>query len=130
MDGFAVRARDTDGASLTAPISASRRAGAVCQYRRCPSGVGQCRDHDRADRAAGRKSDDFRSKFAHHAIRIRAAVPPWKHVRALGEDMVAGELYAHWSHLYVQLTWEPLPDAATTQSALRDDPRRHLTYRQ
>lgn len=99
MDGFAVRARDTDGASLTAPISL--QVGEQAQYVNTgdalpawANAVIMIEQTEPLD-AKGRLSAEVR---APHAIRIRAAVPPWKHVRALGEDMVAGELVLPTGH--------------------------------
>lgn len=99
MDGFAVRARDTDGASLTAPISL--QVGEQAQYVNTGDALPAWAnavimiEQTEALDAKGRLSAEVR---APHAIRIRAAVPPWKHVRALGEDMVAGELVLPTGH--------------------------------
>ena len=99
MDGFAVRARETDGASQTAPIVL--RLGEQAQYvdtgDPLPDWANAVIMIEQTEpmAEAGGISAETRSPFA---IRIRAATPPWKHVRALGEDMVAGELVLPAGH--------------------------------
>lgn len=99
MDGFAVRAHDTDGASLTMPITL--QLGEQAQYvdtgdalPAWANAVIMIEQTEPLDEN-GVLSAETRSPFA---IRIRAALPPWKHVRALGEDMVAGELVLPAGH--------------------------------
>jgi putative molybdopterin biosynthesis protein len=93
MDGFALRAVDTFGASLTDPMSL--RYGEQTTYvdtgDPLPEWANAVVPIELAEplSAAGEPDPAVRSPFA---IRIREALPPWKHVRAMGEDMVASEL--------------------------------------
>jgi putative molybdopterin biosynthesis protein len=99
MDGFAVRAADTEGALPTQPLTLACPehsvyidtgdplplwANAVIPIEKVES-LG----------AYGNPAQDLRHP---QAIRIRAAVPPWKHVRPMGEDMVATQLVLPAGH--------------------------------
>ena len=99
MDGFAVRAADTEGALPTQPLTLACPehsvyidtgdplplwANAVIPIEKVES-LG----------ANGSPAQDLRHP---QAIRIRAAVPPWKHVRPMGEDMVATQLVLPAGH--------------------------------
>ena len=99
MDGFAVKAEDTHGALETAPVSLSYEkqteyldtgdplpswADAVIPIELVePLGI------DGEIAANLRKPD---------SIRLRSAVSPWSHVRAMGEDMVATQLVLPVGH--------------------------------
>ena len=97
MDGYAVRALDTVGATETSPlqlalteatheesVSTIRRAQAVNTGQPLPPWANAVImiEHTQALSEGGQQT----------GIEIRAAVPPWQHVRAMGEDMVATEL--------------------------------------
>jgi len=99
MDGFAVRANQTDGALATAPVSLTygeqttyidtgdplpEWANAVIPIENV-----EPLDGDGNVSAEARKPD---------IIRIREAVPPWSHVRPMGEDMVATQLVLPAGH--------------------------------
>ena len=92
MDGFAVHAEDTIGAGPATPIilPADRT-----EYLDTGDPLPDWADavipieNTEALDAAGRISESPRSP---HAVRIRAAVAPWSHVRPLGEDIVASQL--------------------------------------
>ncbi|MFN2190187.1 MAG: molybdopterin-binding protein, partial [Candidatus Promineifilaceae bacterium] len=96
MDGFAVRARDTIGAAETQPVvltlhseheepsSVMQRAFAVDTGQPLPDwadAVVMVEDTQICTDSEGRP-----------AIAVRASVAPWRHVRMMGEDMVASEL--------------------------------------
>ncbi len=100
MDGYAVRARDTEGATETSPIRldvvlrdgeaqrASRPAEPVNTGHPMPpwaNAVIMIEHVQPVDGGAG--------------LEIRAPVAPWQHVRAMGEDMVATELVLPANHL-------------------------------
>ncbi len=95
MDGYALRAADTAGASDRAPIELDLGPGAV--YLDTGDAIPDWADavvpieavEPVGATAAGR---------ATRRIRLRAAVSPWTHVRALGEDMVATELVLASGH--------------------------------
>ncbi len=103
MDGYAVRALDTIGATETSPLtlqlveegaaveSVVRPAQAVNTGHALPGWanavimIEQVQPVTLVEGAAG--------------LEIRAAVPPWHHVRPMGEDMVATELVLPANHV-------------------------------
>ncbi len=95
MDGYAVRADDTHGASETQPLqlAVGRRAFYVDTGDPLPAGtnavimVEDVQEYETP-------GDNGPMK----AIEILASVPPWQHVRPMGEDMVATELILPANH--------------------------------
>ena len=104
MDGFAVRAVDTAGATLTAPVSlTSGAADEKVQSAYVDTGdplpiwadaVIPIENVEAIDEAGQLDTDPRRPAF----IRIREAVAPWGHVRPMGEDMVATQLVLPAGH--------------------------------
>ncbi len=99
MDGFAVHANETAGATLTAPITL--QIGEQAQYvdtgDPLPEGfnaVIMIEETEALD-VNGEITPAIREP---KEIRIRAAVAPWKHVRPLGEDIVATQLVLPAGH--------------------------------
>jgi putative molybdopterin biosynthesis protein len=99
MDGFAVRARETDGAQPSAPIVL--KIGEQAQYLDTgdplpdwANAVIQIENTEPLDGRGVVASDPRHPE----AIRIRAAVTPWSHVRPLGEDIVATQLVLTAGH--------------------------------
>ena len=99
MDGFAVRAADTEGASETHPITISLEQAAYVDTGDLlpkhadaviPIELVEPLDEN------GSPAEDPRSPTA---IRIRASLPPWKNVRPMGEDMVTSQLVLPSGHL-------------------------------
>lgn len=101
MDGFAIRASDTVGATETSPIiltildgdsepAVERPAKPVNTGHPLPSWANAIVmiEHTQAVINTDRQE----------AIEIRASLPPWHHVRPLGEDMVATELVLPANH--------------------------------
>jgi len=108
MDGFAVRAEDTAGAQPSSPLLLPCHPAPSLPSSSAPSPPGSSAQYvDTGDPLPdwanavipienvealdenGEITGDIR---APKAIRIRAAVTPWSHVRALGEDIVATQL--------------------------------------
>ncbi len=89
MDGYALRAADTAGASDRAPVDLAIGEGALYVDTGDPM-------PDWADALVPIEEVEpvgaTRGGRALERIRLRAAVAPWSHVRAMGEDMVATEL--------------------------------------
>jgi putative molybdopterin biosynthesis protein len=87
MDGIAVRAADTLGASETSPLRLPPDA-----YEVVDTGDPMPRDHDAV----------IMREEVHHAeggtVELRAAATPWHHVRSIGEDVSAGELLLPTGH--------------------------------
>lgn len=102
MDGFAVHHRSTEGAQPNSPVTLRYQpeVGGV-QYVDTgdplpdwANAVVPIENVEPID-AQGRPAAELR---APQAIRIRAAVTPWSHVRPLGEDMVATQLVLPGGH--------------------------------
>jgi putative molybdopterin biosynthesis protein len=99
MDGFAVRARETDGALETAPISLvyGTETSYVDTGDPLPEWANAVIPIEAVE-PLGREGDLAADPRRPYAIRIRASVPPWKHVRPMGEDMVASQLVLPAGH--------------------------------
>ncbi len=100
MDGFAVRAVSTNGALPSSPITL--HVGAESQYVDTGDPLPEWADAvipienvESLDRD-GQITSEIR---APKAIRIRAAVAPWSHVRPMGEDIVATQLVLPAGHV-------------------------------
>lgn len=93
MDGFALRAEATRGAMPSTPVTLDLGSEAAYVDTGDPlpdwaNAVVPIENVEPLD-AAGGISDDPRAPVA---IRLRAALTPWSHVRAMGEDIVATQL--------------------------------------
>lgn len=99
MDGFAVRAQDTQGAGPSDPITL--QVGPSAYYLdtgdALPAGFDSVIPIENVEAldGAGRTTESIRKPAF---IRIRAAVAPWSHVRPLGEDIVATQLVLPAGH--------------------------------
>jgi putative molybdopterin biosynthesis protein len=104
MDGFAVRAEDTEGAGPASPIQLSvfsDQSSVQAQYVDTgdplpdwANAVIPIENVESLDET-GALTSDLRQPAS---IRIRAAVAPWTHVRPLGEDIVATQLVLPAGH--------------------------------
>ncbi len=89
MDGYAVRAADTSGASDRFPITLTMGNAALYVDTGDPLPAwADCVIPIEVVEPVGRTEGGR----AVEAIRLRAAFAPWSHVRPMGEDMVATEL--------------------------------------
>ncbi|MFZ2446175.1 MAG: molybdopterin biosynthesis protein [Syntrophobacteraceae bacterium] len=88
MDGYAVAARDTFGASDTNPLLLGVGTGAFAVDTGDPLPPG-------ADAVI---MIEHVEQMSEAEIEIRAAAFPWQHVRKVGEDIVAGELLLPQQH--------------------------------
>ncbi|GAB4483527.1 MAG: molybdopterin biosynthesis protein [Anaerolineales bacterium] len=93
MDGFAVRAEDTSGATVTEPIDliVEDQAVYVDTGDPLPGWANAVIPIENVEPLTelGTVSENIRHP---QRIRIRAAVVPWQHVRPMGEDIVATQL--------------------------------------
>ena len=93
MDGFALRAADTVGATPSHPISL--RMGEQALYVDTGDAVPEWAnavvpiENIEAISASGYLSENPRHP---DLIRLRAATPPWSYIRPMGEDIVATQL--------------------------------------
>lgn len=99
MDGFAVRAEETVGASLTAPLilQISSQSHYLDTGDPLPKEFNAVIpiENTEALNEDGEISDDRRNPAK---IRIRESVQPWHHIRVVGEDMVATQLVLPENH--------------------------------
>ncbi|MCU0502746.1 MAG: molybdopterin-binding protein, partial [Anaerolineae bacterium] len=119
MDGYAVRAEETRGATETHPVhlGVGQQAFYVDTGDPLPPGTNavimvedvQVRERGSAgEREHGKKGGGESGQIANQqisksaspqsAIEVLAAVAPWQHVRPMGEDMVATELILPANH--------------------------------
>jgi len=111
MDGIAVRAADTLGASETTPM------------------VLDPGDYDVVDTGdpmpAGRDAVVMREHVHYDAGRaeLRAALPPYQHVRSIGEDVSAGELLLPEGHRLRAVDLAAAAAAGATHASVRRRPR-------
>jgi putative molybdopterin biosynthesis protein len=99
MDGFALRSEETDGAMPTQPIGLRIDEKAVYVDTGDPlpdwaNAVVPIEQVEAIDEQ-GHLVDDIRHPYS---IRLRAALPPWSHVRPMGEDIVATQLVLPSGH--------------------------------
>jgi putative molybdopterin biosynthesis protein len=99
MDGYAVRAKETEGAMATQPVALL--VGDLAVYIDTGDPLPEFADAvipienvEPLDEE-GNPAAQVRQP---HAIRIRSAVTPWMHVRTLGEDIVASQLVLPAGH--------------------------------
>lgn len=88
MDGYAVRAADTLGATETRPV----RLGVPAQALPVNTGAPFDAPYNAVIMI------EHTQPVGDDAIEIRAPVAPWQHVRMMGEDMVATELVLPANH--------------------------------
>ncbi|MFZ5909414.1 MAG: molybdopterin biosynthesis protein [Chloroflexota bacterium] len=131
MDGFAVRAADTSGAGPSTPLTlrvgraAHQDAPQACYLDTgdpLPPGFDSVIpiENTEALDARGELTADLRNPAA---IRIRAAVAPWTHVRPLGEDIVATELLLPAGHALRPVDLGAIAAAGHTEVSVARKPR-------
>ncbi|HZU85886.1 MAG TPA: molybdopterin biosynthesis protein [Anaerolineaceae bacterium] len=93
MDGFALRAEDTNGAAPTQPVSlrVPEQASYVDTGDALPEWANAVVPVEQVESLDGEEKicEDLRHPVS---IRLRAALAPWMHVRPMGEDIVATQL--------------------------------------
>lgn len=100
MDGFALRAADTEGASQTRPVRLE--AGTESRYIDTGDPLPPWADAvipiENTEPLDG-ENQPAQNPRSPKQIRIREAVPPWANVRPMGEDMVATQLVLPAGHV-------------------------------
>lgn len=99
MDGFAVKAHETEGALATQPVNLLVEDQSIYVDTGDPlpdfaDAVIPIENVESLD-SSGNPAEDARHP---QTIRIRSAVTPWMHVRTMGEDIVASELVLPSGH--------------------------------
>jgi putative molybdopterin biosynthesis protein len=102
MDGYAVRAKDTVGATETTPLDFTLVAGPEEAERTGRPAQAVNTGHPLPAWADAVVMVEHIQPLAlpggRAAIQLRAPLPPWSHVRPMGEDMVATELVLPANH--------------------------------
>ena len=102
MDGYAVRARDTVGATETNPVRLTLVAAGEPEPRverpAQPVNTGHPLPPWANAVVMIEHTQPLREEGQQTGIEIRAALAPWHHVRPMGEDMVATELVLPANH--------------------------------
>jgi putative molybdopterin biosynthesis protein len=102
MDGYAVRAQDTEGATETHPLYLTLvQAGATVEGVERPAqpvNTGHPLPAWANAVVMVEHVQPIQNESGRSQLLIRAALPPWRHVRPMGEDMVATELVLPANH--------------------------------
>ena len=100
MDGFAVRARETEGATPASPISLvyHHQTVYIDTGDLLPDWADAVIPIENVEAIAENGQPASDPRFP-DAIRIRAAIVPWQHVRPMGEDIVATQLVLPSGHI-------------------------------
>jgi len=115
MDGIAVRFRDTRGATQSTPLQlAPEDYKAVDTGDTMPDGL---------DAVVMREHVHYVDAGNGRVAEILAAVPPYQHVRSIGEDISAGELLLPEGHRLRPVDVAAAAAAGATQLVVRRRPR-------
>jgi putative molybdopterin biosynthesis protein len=100
MDGFVVRAKETQGATLSAPKSLDYGSQSIYVDTGDPIPYGfdavvPIEEVESLDAFEKNSKDPRRPKF----IRLRSATVPWKNIRSLGEDITIEQLIFVAGHI-------------------------------
>ena len=124
MDGFATRAAALAGASPTHPVDLRYGDDAVYVDTGDPlppwADVVVPIEQTEPLTAEGRPAADPRRPAV---VRVRLALPPWKHVRPMGEDIVATQLVLPAGHVLRPADLGALAAAGFTHLAVARKPR-------
>jgi putative molybdopterin biosynthesis protein len=113
MDGIAVRAADTVGASESTPLVLPAGAFEVVDTG----------DPMPTGRDAVVMREDVHHTGAGAGAELRAAIAPWTHVRSIGEDIAATELLLPAGHRLRPFDLAAVVAAGVTELAVRRAPR-------
>ncbi|HET7325849.1 MAG TPA: molybdopterin biosynthesis protein [Nocardioidaceae bacterium] len=115
MDGIAVLARATGGASQTTPLQLDPDA-----YEVVDTGDPM---PETFDAVVMREQVHYVATDAGESAEILAAVPPYQHVRSIGEDVSAGELLLSEGHRLRPVDVAAAAAAGATELLVRRQPR-------
>ena len=113
MDGAAVRAADTSGATETSPVNLTIGAQAILVDTGDPMPAGY----------NAVVMIEHLHRVDDNTLQVSAPVPPWQHVRPLGEDLVATELVLPENHQIRPVDLGACAAAGLTQLHVRRRPR-------
>jgi putative molybdopterin biosynthesis protein len=102
MDGFAIRAQDSEGATETSPVQLTLVDAAEPEPKlerfAAPVNTGHPLPVWANAVVMIEHTQQVKDENGNPAIEIRASLAPWHHVRPMGEDMVATELVLPANH--------------------------------
>ena len=113
MDGAAVRAADTLGATETSPVNLTISAQAILVDTGDPMPAGY----------NAVVMIEHLHRVDDNTLQVSAPVPPWQHVRPLGEDLVATELVLPENHQIRPVDLGACAAAGVTQLHVRRRPK-------
>ena len=113
MDGAAVRAADTSGATETSPVNLTIGAQAILVDTGDPMPAGY----------NAVVMIEHLHRVDDNTLQVSAPVPPWQHVRPLGEDLVATELVLPENHQIRPVDLGACAAAGVTQLHVRRRPK-------
>ena len=113
MDGAAVRAADTSGATETSPVNLTIGGQAVLVDTGDPMPAGY----------NAVVMIEHLQRVDDNTLQVSAPVPPWQHVRPLGEDLVATELVLPENHQIRPVDLGACAAAGLTQLHVRRRPK-------
>ena len=116
MDGIAVKASDTRGATETAPLTLRLGSQAIWVDTGDPLPEG-------CDAVVMAEEVQELAPADAGLVAVRAAAAPWQHVRPMGEDVVAGELVLPENHLLRPADIGALAAAGLASVLVRRRPR-------
>ena len=116
MDGYAVRSRETASASDNHPVTLALNPAGPARYVDTGDALPPWAD-------AVIPIENVQPLEMDAGIEIRAAVTPWSHVRALGEDMVATELVLPANHTLRPVDLGAIAGSGHSQVVVRRRPR-------
>ena len=119
MDGYALRAQTTEGASDRTPVDL--QVGSQALYVDTGDALPEWADSIVPIEAVEPVGEGDRGSL--QAIRLRAALPPWSHVRPMGEDLVASELVLPAGHTLRPVDLGVLAGSGHAEVRVRRKPR-------
>ena len=119
MDGYALRAEATQGASDRTPVDV--QIGSQAQYVDTGDALPEWADSIVPIEAIEPVGPGQRGTL--QAIRLRAALAPWSHVRPMGEDLVASELVLPAGHTLRPVDLGVLAGSGYAEVRVRRKPR-------
>ena len=124
MDGYAVRAADTVGASETHPLTMTLISD-ESELERVGRPMMACNTGHPLPGWANAviMIENVQSTDDDNALLIRAAVAPWQHIRAMGEDMVATELVLPANHVLRPVDIGAIAGSGHAEVTVRRQPR-------
>jgi putative molybdopterin biosynthesis protein len=116
MDGFALKSEDIQNAMVTRPISLRIDEQAIYVDTGDPiPDWANCVMPIENTEAINANGEIVSNKRDPHAIRVRNSLPPWSHIRPMGEDIVATELVLPANRILIPVDLGAIAASGQTQ---------------